>query len=922
MTLRSRRPGLVALLAAAAWFGAPGPGFAPSAAFAAVDPAAKPAYDRAAKLFEEKRYREAMIEAKNALQSAPNDPEARVLLGKIFLSTNTPGAAETEFRRAFELGGSDEAQILLAEALMGQARFDDAVKTVTLEAATPEMRIRKRLTLGAAQIARVAPDLAEPHYQAALEMEPGRIEARYGLARVAVLRGDEPAAIIALDAILKGNPDYAPGWMMLGEVSLTRGDMNGAFAAFDRAIDLLPTNAHAFTARARARLTAGDLDGAKQDAARVAELSPRDPIVGYLRAAIYFAEGDLARADQEFNGIQQIFEAFPPAMLLGGLIKYRKGDLGQAEHFLGRYTMMNPSSAEAQRALAMVRVRSGQPLSAAQILERQLQREKPQSLTTRRHLAGAYVVADRPQEAVEQLRRLAGMNHVLAAREAESALALLGIGPNAVADAALGREILKGVELLRIGAADKAGEVAESLVERAPGNIHALNLLARVQEARGDLKGSRATLEAAFAVDPGFDATLQMLEALDKMAQDPAASLDRLGRAAAARPEDAGLALRYAIGLSEVGRGEEAERLLQQRVEANPGGAFELSEALIRLKFLRGDKEGAAREAHRLSQSTRDPAALAFAAAALRDAQAGAQALEATRRLAEVQPDEPRSAVMLAQAHFDKGDLGAARKVLNEARAKSPQDLLIARALVDLAVREKDQAGALAAAEALKAQDPVAAARFGADALLRLGAPGKAVERLAAAYQAKPDPDLALDLFSARRRAGQEAAAFEGLADWLRRSPDDRRALMVRAMSLQSAGKLEEAEVDYLRLLALDPSNPAALNNFAWLRHELGRHDALDYAERAYGVAASSPEVADTYGWLLVQNGRLRRGLEVLRAAVDTAPDNADARYHLAYALHQSGQTAEARTLLGKVLAESAQFSARAEAEALMARLK
>lgn len=916
---RHRRPGLIALLAAAAYFGAPAPGFAPSAAFAAVDPAAKPAYDRALKLFEEKRYREATIEVKNALQAA-NDLDSRILLGKIFLATNTPGSAESEFRRALEISGSDEAQILLAESLMGQARFDDALKVVTLDGADQDMRVRKRLTRGAAQLARVAPNEAEAEYKAALDIEPGRLEGRYGLARVAVLRGDSPAAIASLDAILKGKPDYAPAWMMLGEVSLTRGDMNGAYAAFDRAIDLLPTNPHAYTARARARLTAGDLDGAKQDAARVAELSPRDPIAGYLRAAIAFAEGDLARADQEFTSIQQIFEAFPPAMLLGGLIKYRKGELGQAEHFLRRYTNMNPENGEAQRALAMVRVRSGQALSAAQILDRQAQRDK--SLTTQRYLAGAYVVADRPQEAINILRRLAAGDHVLAAREAQSALALLGEGPNAISDPALGREILKGVELLRISATEEAAKIAESVIAKAPRNVQALNLLARVQEARGDLKASRATLESAFAIDPGFDATLQLLEALDKMAQDPVASIDRLGAAAAAKPEDEGLALRYAIALSEAGRNDEAEKFLQQRVEARPG-ANDLSEALIRLKFLRGDKDGAAREAYRMAESTQEPNALAFAAAAMRDARAdGKQTLAVTQRLAAAQPNAPRSAVMLAQAQVDKGDLAAARKTLADARAKSPNDLLIARAQVDLAVRDKDQGAALALAETLKASDPVAAARFGADALLRLGAPGKAVERLQAAYQAKPDSDLALDLFSARRRAGQEEAAFTGLNQWLERSPEDRRALMVRAVSLQGIGQKEKAEADYLRLLALDPVNPAALNNFAWLRHELGRHDALDYAERAYNIAASSAEIADTYGWLLVQNGRLRNGISVLRAAAETSPDNADLQYHLAYALNQSGQSAEAKTMLGRLLSGSAQFSARAEAEALLAQLK
>ena len=47
------------------------------------------------------------------------------------------------------------------------------------------------------------------------------------------------------------------------------------------------------------------------------------------------------------------------------------------------------------------------------------------------------------------------------------------------------------------------------------------------------------------------------------------------------------------------------------------------------------------------------------------------------------------------------------------------------------------------------------------------------------------------------------------------------------------------------------------------------------------------------------------------------APDQPDIRYPYAVALHRSGSTDEARTLLDEVLAGGGQFESRADAEAL-----
>ena len=73
----------------------------------------------------------AIIQLKNALQVAPENAEARFLLGKALLESGSPGAAETELRKALDLKYSaDETYPLLARALLQQGKCETLISEV------------------------------------------------------------------------------------------------------------------------------------------------------------------------------------------------------------------------------------------------------------------------------------------------------------------------------------------------------------------------------------------------------------------------------------------------------------------------------------------------------------------------------------------------------------------------------------------------------------------------------------------------------------------------------------------------------------------------------------------------------------------------------------------------------------------------
>ena len=85
------------------------------------------------------------------------------------------------------------------------------------------------------------------------------------------------------------------------------------------------------------------------------------------------------------------------------------------------------------------------------------------------------------------------------------------------------------------------------------------------------------------------------------------------------------------------------------------------------------------------------------------------------------------------------------------------------------------------------------------------------------------------------------------------------------------------------------PDNVLVLNNLAWAYQQVKDPRALETAERAYKLKPDNAAVADTLGWMLVEQGNTTRGLELLQKAVAAAPKALEIRYHLAQAWVKSG---------------------------------
>jgi Tfp pilus assembly protein PilF len=112
------------------------------------------------------------------------------------------------------------------------------------------------------------------------------------------------------------------------------------------------------------------------------------------------------------------------------------------------------------------------------------------------------------------------------------------------------------------------------------------------------------------------------------------------------------------------------------------------------------------------------------------------------------------------------------------------------------------------------------------------------------------------------------------------------------------------------------------LNNLAWLYQEQGDPRALETARKAYDLDPNKPEVADTYGWILLKRGKGQQGLPILQQAYVSYPTQPEIGYHVAVGLSQLGRKDEAVKVLTRLLRENENFDQAKDAKALLEKLK
>jgi tetratricopeptide (TPR) repeat protein len=411
-----------------------------------------------------KRYREAILEYRNAIKVDARFGEARFKLAQAYEQTQNEQAIREYLRAADLLPDRADVQVKAAAILLAGQQHERA----------------------------------RTHADLAIKADPGHVEAQiiraYALAGLKDLEG----AVEELEKATASAPgDYRP-YTSLGAMAATRGDMDEAEAAFKKAVDTDPSSAPAKLALAYFYWSASKGEETERILLDVIKADQTHERANRLLAMFYIANRRWNEAEVPLNRLVAAKDT-RATLLLGDL--YLSTDREeQARPLYESLKADKNATALAVSRLATLDYRAGKRDQALAVLDAQL-KETPKSVPLLALKARWLIAAKRSEEALKTAQ-----DAVAAEAESPEAQFMLGMSHAANGDpqaaitaynevlrlspAMAAAQIELSKMLLATGQKDQALQQAEAARKTAPANPAARYTVARALLTKGDIRAA------------------------------------------------------------------------------------------------------------------------------------------------------------------------------------------------------------------------------------------------------------------------------------------------------------------------------------------------------------------------------------------------------------------------------------------------
>jgi tetratricopeptide (TPR) repeat protein len=487
-----------------------------------------------------------------ALTVEPDNVLAHRAMASYALQTNRPADAEDHLKRVYDLTGSPEAALALADfhasqkneaaarALLeplttGPSAVQAAIRLAGLDHAAgrkPEAYKRIDQVLGAhplnlhAHLVKTAMLLTDGRTDEALagatqttQSFPESTEGFFLLARAHVARREIDAAVRAYREVLRLNPRAVVAQLELSSLHLASGRPSESVGIAEDALRADPANADARLALARGLIVSGDLVKAEREVSKLAAEFPQSPAVQLQRGALFTRKRDLAGARRAFELAIQIDPSSLDALsgLVGLDLADRKPEAARAR--VERLVTETPASSAGLMLAARTYVATGD-LKTGESLLRRLLRQDPGHLPAYGALGGIYVQQGRLDAALAEFE-------AAAVRDAKpvAALTLAGIILEAQNRTDEARARYERVVQIEPSAPVAANNLAWLYAESGSNLDQALQLARRAHEKLPDLPEVGDTLGFVYYKKDLVPQAIQVLKAT--VEKDPANSVYR-----------------------------------------------------------------------------------------------------------------------------------------------------------------------------------------------------------------------------------------------------------------------------------------------------------------------------------------------------------------------------------------------------------
>lgn len=875
----------------------------------------------------------ATIQIKNALQLNPELGEARFLLGTILLKEGNAPAAEIELRKA--LAAKYPEKLVVPELARSMFMMGDMKKVVDefgqTQLGNGAADASLQTTLATAYGILGKPDLTESALAAALKADPDHAPALILRARQKAGARDFDGALQTTEAVIAKDAGNVDALKFKGDLLLyAKGKPEDALAAFRKSIEVQPQFAPGHFAVLTLLMQQNKLDEAEKQLLELKRFAANNPQTKYFEAQLAYQKKDFKLAKDLSQQLLAAAPSSPRILELAGAVDFQLNALPQAEANLSAALQAAPGLQLARRLLITTYLRTGQPAKALAALNAGAGKDGVDpSLFT---LAGqVHLQSGDAKKAEEYFAKALKLDPDNARKRTALALTHLAGGETASAfdelqniagsDAGISADLALISAHLRRNDFNKALAAVAKLEAKQPDKPLAAELRGRIQLAQKDLAAARKSFEQALKIDPSYFAAAVSLAALDLADKKPEDAKKRFENLLAKNPKNGPALLALADLAANRGAGkDEVAVLLNRAIEANPGDITPRLR-LVALYLGAGDTKQAATAAQKgVTALPNSPELLdALGRVQLESGELN-QALSTFGKLAAMQPLLPMPHMRLAGTHMTNKDAPAAELSVRKALELKPDDPLMQRGLIVILLEQKKVKEAMTVAKSVQRQRPKEAVGYLFEGDIH--ASQKDWDSAATAYRTGlkvvESTDLAVKLHTATAAGGKAAESDRFAGAWMKAHPKDAGFLIYLGDAAIGRKDYASAEKQYLAALQLRADNAVALNNLAWVTHQLHKPGGIAYAEKANSLAPNQPSFMDTLAVLLSANGEHQKAIALQVKAAELQPTNASLKLNLARIYIAAGDKTRAKAQLDSLAQLGATHPLHAESQALL----
>jgi putative PEP-CTERM system TPR-repeat lipoprotein len=631
------------------------------------------------------KYKEAVVEYRNAIQQAPRMAAARLKLAEAYEHLGDARTAYEQYVRAADLQPENlEAQLKAGAYLFLAQKYQDAAARA----------------------------------DAILKKNPKNVDAL-------ILKGDTTAMLQDLDGAIRQmeeaiqiDPDEARAYTDLGVMRRQKGDMRAAEEAFRQAIRVEPKSVAARLALANFLMQAGRRNETEAVLREARDIAPTDIRPNQFLALFYLSANRAAEAEPFLKAVVDSTKSVSANLALADYyagmkrsadaIKLLKGLAGTKEGFAPATTRLagilyaDGRTDEAHKAIESVLAKNPKDDRALVVKSRFLHQESkvdqaiaaaqaafaanPRSAAAQYALGVAYTAKNAPEAAVTAFNEVLKLNPHATAAQLQIARIELGRGPAGApgavhyAEQALSVEPANAVaRLMLVRALLLKGELAraqvefDSLARHYPDAAPVRTAGGMLQLAKKDLAGARQSFEKALTEDARSVDALAGLVAVDFASGRPKDAVARVEARLAQAPSDAEVLVLAARTYAGAGDAARAEQTLLKALDTAPGNLQ--SYGLLGQLYLQQRKlpQARARFEDLAGHQAKPVGALTMVAMILQMEGNQAEAQKRYEKVMELDPRAPVAANNLAWMYAEQGgNLEMALQLAQTAKAGLP----------------------------------------------------------------------------------------------------------------------------------------------------------------------------------------------------------------------------------------------------------